>query len=167
VDRSLREVAPGTYAASLRLPDAGRYDVAFLLDNPKVLHCFPLEVQPNPILAARDRHVRVEYLDFPAEAEAGARLPLRVRLSSARGGPAPTGVRDVQVTWYQPPGALRQATLARDVGGGVYEAEVSLAEPGAWYLQVTIPSLEAGPGEVPYRSIIVSEAPPRTAGRDR
>jgi YVTN family beta-propeller protein len=166
IDRSVREVAPGTYAASLRLPDAGKYDVAFLLDNPRVLHCFSLEVEDNPLFSSRDGKVRVEYLDVPDDARAGDRVALRVRLSNPRVGEARSGVRDVQLTWYQPPGRLRQAAIARDVGEGVYEADVSFAEPGPWYLQVTVPSLHAGPGEVPYRSIIVGAAPPRTAGRE-
>ncbi|HEX7624309.1 MAG TPA: cytochrome D1 domain-containing protein [Anaeromyxobacteraceae bacterium] len=34
VDRSLKEVEPGVYAGKLRIPAAGRYDVAFLIDNP-------------------------------------------------------------------------------------------------------------------------------------
>jgi hypothetical protein len=155
IDRSVREVSPGTYVASLRLPDAGRYDVAFLLDNPRVLHCFAFEVKPNPVFAKQDQQVRVEYLDLPEDAEAGTVLPVRVKLSNARGGAPREGVRDVRVTWYRPPGSDLQAALARDAGGGVYEASVSLTEPGAWYLQVTVASLRAGPGEIPHRSLIV------------
>jgi YVTN family beta-propeller protein len=166
VDRSVREIAPGTYAASMRLPEAGRYDVAFLLDNPSVLHCFPLEVKPNPLLTMYDGEVKVEYLNMPADAQAGTPLPLRVKLSNPRGGAPRTGVRDVQVTWYQPPGAMRQAVIARDAGGGIYEAEVSFAAPGPWYLQVTVPSLKAGPGEVPHRSLIVRATPSPGAGRN-
>jgi hypothetical protein len=165
VDRSVREVAPGIYAAPLRLPDAGRYDVAFLLDNPRVLHCFGLEVARNPLLTARGGSVHVEYLDLPPEPSAGISIPLRVRLSDPRdGGPRP-GVRDVQVTWYQASGRLRQAALARDAGAGVYEADVSFAAPGPWYVQVTVPSLKTGPGEVPHRLLIVRPAPPSESAR--
>jgi YVTN family beta-propeller protein len=167
VDRSIREVAPGTYVGSLRLPGPGRYDVAFLLDNPKVLHCFGAEVQPNPILAAADGALRVEYLDLPRTAEAGKPMRLRVRLSEPRGGAPRTGLTDVQVTWYKPPASHRATALAREAGGGVYEADLSFAAAGPWYVQVTVPSLKAGPGEVPHRSLVVRGTPsPGGAGAE-
>ena len=40
VDRSLREIEPGLYASKVKIPATGRYDVAFLLDTPQMLHCF-------------------------------------------------------------------------------------------------------------------------------
>src|SRR5262249_10804691 len=43
VDRSLREAARGTYTTIARLPTAGMYDLALLLDNPRVAHCFELD----------------------------------------------------------------------------------------------------------------------------
>ena len=164
VDRSVKEVAPGTYAATLRLPEAGRYDVAFLIDNPKVLHCFAAEVKPNPLLASAPGAVHVEYLGLPSTAEPGRPIRLRLQLADPRGGAPRTGLRDVQVTWYKAPGLLRRAALARETEPGSYEVELSFAEPGAWYVQVTIPSLKAGPGDVPYRSLLVRGAPPPPAG---
>src|SRR5678816_778703 len=39
-DQSLREASPGVYSTNLKLIGAGDYDVAFLLDTPRVSHCF-------------------------------------------------------------------------------------------------------------------------------
>lgn len=168
VDRSVREVAPGTYAASLRLPDAGRYDVAFLLDNPRLLHCFVAEVQPNPLLARGLRDVRVEYLDLPDTAAPGQPVRVRVKVADPRGGEPRTGLRDVQVSWYRPPASSPRAVFAREAGEGIYEAELSFPSPGPWYVQATVPSLEAGPSEVPYRSLVVRNAPtPETDPKGR
>ena len=50
VDRSLKEVEPGVYSGKVRVPAAGQYDVAFLLDNPRMLHCFSTEAKENPAL---------------------------------------------------------------------------------------------------------------------
>jgi YVTN family beta-propeller protein len=163
VDRSVKEIAPGTYVAAMRLPEAGSYDVAFLLDNPKVLHCFPAEVKANPARAAAPGAVVVDYLDLPQAAAPGKPLKLRVKLTDPRGGAPRAGLRDVQVSWYKAPGLLRKAVIAREAGAGIYEAELSFAEAGAWYVQVIVPSFKAGPGEVPYRSLVV-RAPP-AAGR--
>jgi hypothetical protein len=43
VDRSLRQAARGTYTTIARLPAAGVYDLALLLDSPRVAHCFELD----------------------------------------------------------------------------------------------------------------------------
>jgi hypothetical protein len=112
-------------------------------------------VKPNPALAALDAGTAVEYLDLPRDADAKKPVRLRVKLTDARGHKARAGVRDVQVTWYQAPGALRSAVLASEAGAGVYEAELSFPEAGAWYVQVTVPSLKVGPGEAPHRSVVV------------
>ncbi|HEV3078119.1 MAG TPA: YncE family protein, partial [Thermoanaerobaculia bacterium] len=66
VDRGLRErQRPGSYETTARLPGAGRYRIPFFLDAPRVVHCFELEVLPDPELAAarlRSAPVQVEPL---------------------------------------------------------------------------------------------------------
>lgn len=42
----LREGAQGTYEAVTRLGRAGRYEVAFYLGSPRLVHCFEVEVLP-------------------------------------------------------------------------------------------------------------------------
>src|SRR6185436_9098534 len=48
VDRSLRETTSGVYTTTTKLPKSGIYDVAFLLDSPRLTHCFSAEAKPNP-----------------------------------------------------------------------------------------------------------------------
>jgi hypothetical protein len=38
----------GTYQAVTRLGRAGRYEVFFLLPQPRIVHCFQVDVQPGP-----------------------------------------------------------------------------------------------------------------------
>lgn len=42
----LREGTGGTYEAVTRLGRAGRYEVAFFLGSPRLVHCFEVEVLP-------------------------------------------------------------------------------------------------------------------------
>ena len=51
VDQSLREGNPGEYTTTVKLSEAGHYDVAFLLDSPRLVNCFQLEIAENPSLA--------------------------------------------------------------------------------------------------------------------
>lgn len=160
VDRSLKEIAPGVYSGKLRVPAAGRYDVAFLLDSPRLLHCFSAEAKENPALQEKLGLLAAEFLDVPPRAAAGSTLPLRVKLTDPRTHAARTGLRDVRVLHYRAPGQERTEVAAREVGGGVYEAPVRLGAPGAYYLYVAVPSLRVRPDELPFRSVI---AGPRTA----
>src|SRR5215216_5431691 len=50
VDRSLREIKPGIYSTTIKLPASGGYDVAFLNDSPRVSYCFELAAGTNPAL---------------------------------------------------------------------------------------------------------------------
>ncbi|MBK9517236.1 MAG: FixH family protein [Anaeromyxobacter sp.] len=155
VDRSVKELEPGVYGGTVRVPAAASYDVAFLLDSPRVLHCFPAEAAENPALATAAKAVKVEFLGTPVSIPLGTPIDLRLRLSDGKGRPR-AGVRDVQVTSYRPPGYGRSQVTAVDAGDGVYQARLTLPAAGAWYLQVTVPSLDARPDEIPFRSLVVT-----------
>lgn len=47
LDRSVSEVAPGKYSTMIRVPRSGMYDVPFLLDQPRLITCFTLEVRSS------------------------------------------------------------------------------------------------------------------------
>jgi len=157
IDRTVRELEPGVYGASVRVPSAARYDLAFLLDNPRILHCFSAEALENPALASSAATLRVEYLDTPQSVALGASLDLRFRILDGHGQPK-TGAKDVAVTYYQPPGARRAQVLADHAGEGVYQARLALPAAGPWYLQVTAPSLGGKPDNIPFRSLVVTSA---------
>jgi hypothetical protein len=163
VDRSLKEVEPGVYAGKVRLPEAGRYDVAFLLDSPRVLHCFSADVAVDPLAQKLRRSLAIEYLDFPSSALAGGTLKVRFRLSDATDAPR-AGVRDLRVRWFVPPGNDRGEADAREVASGVYEASAPLGQAGAYYLHVVSRSLGVGAGGLPFRTLRVIAASPGPTG---
>jgi len=47
LDLDLQEEAGGTYEAVTRLGRPGRYEVAFYLGTPRLVHCFEVEVRPG------------------------------------------------------------------------------------------------------------------------
>jgi YVTN family beta-propeller protein len=158
VDRSLKEVEPGVYAGKLRVPAPGRYDVAFLLEAPRILHCFSAEALPNPLLAEKQGALAVEFLGVPERAAPRDAVPVRIRLTDPRSHAPRTGLADVTVLQHRAPGLDRAVTTAREVGEGIYEATVRLGPAGAYYLFVAVPSLGARWDDLPYRSLLVSEA---------
>ena len=153
VDRSLQEVEPGVYAGKVRLPEPGRYDVAFLLDSPRVLHCFSAEVAKNPLLQPQAGKLAIEYLGFPREARTGQPLAVRFRLTDPGAGVAKSGVLDLRVRWFSPPGLERGEAYAREIEKGVYEATAVLVRDGPYYVHVVSRSLKVGAGGLPFRTI--------------
>jgi len=157
VDRSLKETAPGVYTGTVRLPAAGHYDVAFLLDSPRVLHCFGADATANPALQGT-AGLAVDYLDFPARLESAGDVPVRFRLRDDRTRAPRTGLGDVQLSWHEVPGRRLRPTVAREVGEGIYEATLQLDRAGVYYVFLSVASLQVAPSDVPFRTVRVAAA---------
>jgi YVTN family beta-propeller protein len=152
LDRSLKERSPGVYETTATLPRAGRFEVAFFLDTPRLVHCFDVDIAASPTAPGTPaaRQVKVEPL-FDAlpgkRLVAGRPETLRLRLTDRATGKPIAGAADLQVLLLPTGGnwnLRRTATpLAIDVGGtaGLYEVELHVPSPGLYYLYVESPSL--------------------------
>jgi len=142
VDRSLRERSPGVYETTAILPSAGLFDLAFFLPAPRLVHCFPLRVEPKPGTAppSSARQVAIEPI-FEGHLTAGIPATLRARLTDRATGQPITGTADVTVTivatgtnW-----SFHQAVTAKD--DGMYEVPFQVPAAGVYYVYFTSPSL--------------------------
>jgi YVTN family beta-propeller protein len=163
-DRSLQETAPGEYTAKIKVPTPGTYEAAFVLDSPPVLHCFRFVASDNPVLKPDDSPLAVEFLLDDRKVASGAPLGLRFRLTEPATGSPRSGLDDVSVLYYRAPGYDRTTVGAREVGDGVYEAELTPAAAGAYYVSVAAPSLGAPFGSTPYLTLRAIEAKDESAG---
>ncbi len=125
VDHSLRQSAPGTYSAMARLPRAGKYDLAVLLDSPRVAHCFALDVAapPGELAAA----LAFEPVSLPRAVPAGSPVALRFRVTP---GAAAAGA-----------GELASLTALAIQAPGTWFQRVPMvrAADGSWGMQFTPP----------------------------
>jgi YVTN family beta-propeller protein len=132
-DRSLRESRTGTYETVVRLPKSGQYDVAFLLDQPRITNCFSAEAAFNPAVAhEREIPLRVEYLDRGKPLRVGGDNKLRFRLTETATGKPKDGLTDVNVMMYLAPGVWQKRAFAQSVGGGVYELKIDVPQSGTY-----------------------------------
>ncbi|MCY1406751.1 PQQ-dependent catabolism-associated beta-propeller protein [compost metagenome] len=145
VDRSLREVQPGVFGGRIKLPAAGKLDMAFMLNQPQMTHCFSVDVQENPALIKLRATAQVQFMLDAAPVVAGDEpVMARFRVVQAGTGTAWQGLSDVKVRYYMAPSSWQATAVAREVGEGIYEAPLTLARAGAYYLQVQ--SASAGLG---------------------
>ncbi|MGH8381927.1 cytochrome D1 domain-containing protein [Pseudomonas sp.] len=155
IDRSLREVAPGVYSSTIKLPAAGTFDVAFLLNQPQIIHCFSTEVAASPSAPHR-QSPQVEFMLEPTVVQ-GRPFTARFRIVEGNGTPR-NGIKDLSVRYFLAPSSRARDSRVHEVGDGVYEASLELAEAGAWYLHVQAPSLGSAFAEKNYTSLRVLPA---------
>ncbi|MFK8332289.1 cytochrome D1 domain-containing protein [Pseudomonas sp. BJa5] len=156
VDRSLREVAPGVYSSTVKLPASGTFDVAFLLNQPQIIHCFSTDVAASPTAPHRQTP-RVEFMLDSQVVVQGRPFTARFRIVEGNGAPR-NGVKDLSVRYFLAPTSRARSSAVREVGDGIYEAPLEMAESGAWYLHVQAPSLGSGFAENNYTSLRVLPA---------
>ncbi|HEU4387574.1 MAG TPA: cytochrome D1 domain-containing protein [Blastocatellia bacterium] len=153
VDRSLRQSAPGVYSVMVRLPEAGGdYDVPFLLDSPRVVYCFSLNVKPNPEFAKKQSAypLKVNYLIEDTRIPVGQKVKFRFKLSDPVTRQPRADLKDVDVLTLLAPGVWHERTLADHTADGIYEISFVPPEHGVYYVFIECPSLKVKLNELPY-----------------
>ena len=156
VDRSLREVAPGVYGSTVKLPAAGKFDVAFLLNQPQIIHCFSTEVAAGSD-ASKRKGARAEFIGLDQPLPQHSDFTARVRIVGDDGQPR-LGLNDLSLRYFLAPSSMPRNLQLQEVGEGVYQAALNLPEAGAWYLHVQSPSLGRKFAEENYTSLRVLPA---------
>jgi len=139
-NRALKETAPGVYTAVIRVPTSGTFDVAFLNESPRFLHCFNFAAQPSPLIKPETKPLAVTYLNESESVKVGTSMTLRFRLTDPATGGERAGVPDVRVLYYRAPNFGRRVVPARHVEHGLYEAELPMDQEGAYYVFVGVSS---------------------------
>ncbi len=133
VDKGLKETSPGFYEAHVKLKNPGDYDVAFLLDNPKITHCFTLSVDEDPVIRAKVKgEVQMELIGPGEYVTAGETIEVKFRLKDSRSGNPKTGVKDMQLLALHSAGIWQHKVLAEHKKDGEYTAKFSFPQPGVY-----------------------------------
>lgn len=138
LDRTLREQAPGRYETTTRLKGPGVHDLAVLIDSPRVIHCFAIDIQKDPAQVPARTFI-VERAPGGGVVTAGQPTRIGVRIAEGAGNTPIVDLQDVGLLVFAPGlGHWRQPAVHR--GEGIYEAEFTLASAGAYYVRVQAPS---------------------------
>lgn len=156
VDRSLRELAPGVYGSTVKMPAAGKFDVAFLLNQPQIIHCFSTDVVAAPN-AGKRKGAHAEFIGLDRPLSQHSAVTARVRIVGDDGLPR-LGLSDLSLRYFLAPSSMPRNLQLEEVGEGIYQAALTLPEAGAWYLHVQSPSLGRKFAEENYTSLRVLPA---------
>jgi YVTN family beta-propeller protein len=151
VDRSLRETTAGVYSTTVKLPASGNYDVAFLADSPRIAHCFSASAEPNPLLKEESTAaLRIEHHLKQRELQVGQKLALRFKLVDTRTNKAANDLRDVRVLTFLAPGTWQRRDIARPLGHGDYQIDLTVPQSGVYMVFVESASMGARYRDLPY-----------------
>jgi len=142
-DRTLHEDQGGIYRAKVRIPAAGTYDVAFLMESPSILHCFSMAVERDPALHLVTS-AGIEFIDNRSKVSAGDDITLKFRITNPKTDEHITDLKDVRVRYYRAPVFDRRDELAREVGDGIYQLHTRLPKAGLYYFFVSSKSSNLG-----------------------
>lgn len=159
VDRSLQESQPGVYETGIQLRRPGRYQLAFFLDTPRIVHCFPLEVAADPVRAEERRQkVAVRPLTPPRTLTVGEPVDLRFRVTDTATGDGVGGLAGFQVLTVLAPGRWHRRQAAVDEGDGVYRLTFTPHRTGVYYVYAGHGSGDAAFNRNPFQTFRVVEA---------
>jgi YVTN family beta-propeller protein len=160
-DASLHETAPGVYQTNVRLTGQGSYDVAFLLDQPRIYNCFELAVAENPaVQKQRQLAIKIEPLSKDRTLPVKQTVQYRFKVTDTETGKPRDGLKDVGVLVFLAPGIWQQREWARSLGEGVYEVSFTPPQEGAYYVFFQCPSLGIALNKMPHLIYQGVKSPP-------
>jgi YVTN family beta-propeller protein len=160
LDRSLSEVTPGVYSTPIKLTSAGRFDVPFILDQPRIINCFQLSVAESNDKAVKQQvagSLLIEPLFKGAQFNMGERVKLRFKITDTDTRQPLAKLKDVRVLVFEPPGVWQQRQWAKEVGNGVYEVEQEFPNDGVFNVMVSIFSRGIEFSDLPFTVVAVEE----------
>ncbi|HEX6043411.1 MAG TPA: YncE family protein [Pyrinomonadaceae bacterium] len=158
VDRSLREIKPGVYSTTIKLPSSGNYDVAFLNDSPRVSHCFDISANVNALLKEKAPiALQIEHQIKQLKLAVGQDFTFRFKLIETATGHPKSDLKDVQVLTFLSPGTWQRRDIAHSVGDGVYELKIKVPQTGLYMLFVESSSMGVRYIDLPYVMLQATE----------
>ncbi|HEX8492265.1 MAG TPA: YncE family protein [Pyrinomonadaceae bacterium] len=157
LDRSLSEVAPGVYSTPIKLPQSGRFDVPFVIAQPRVVNCFQLEVAESPD-GDKNRggvSIAVEALFKDKRFKAQDTVSLRFKITDPLTGQPVGGLEDVQILVFEPPGIWQQRQYAKEVEAGVYEIMQTFPHEAVFHVMVRVASRGTTYADLPFTRVAV------------
>ena len=151
IDRSLREIKPGVYSTTIKLPASGRYDVAFLNDSPRVSHCFDLSADANPSLKEeKPVALRLEHQLKDMTMPVGKDFTFRFKLTDTATGNPKADLKDVRVLTFMSESGWQRRDFATSVGNGMYEIKINVPQSGVYMVFIESASMGVRYKDLPH-----------------
>ncbi len=142
LDRSLQETGPGEYSTVVRFDKVGILDVPFLIDQPRTVTSFQLEVEAiesSPVVVELGP-VDVTFVEPEEVIRAGSSVDLKLEVTDSISGQPVDDLEDVKVMLFALDGSYQNRTIAEGLGDGMYQFTGTFREQVRFGLLIEIPS---------------------------
>ena len=157
VDRSLKQEAPGIYSGKVLIPSGGAYQVALLLDTPKLVHCFDFTAKPGDSEVSAQAEITIEPVAPPAQAKSGEQFSMKFLVTDLKLNQPLDGLEDFVISVNQIGGNWSQRYLAKSVGEGVYEVLLTIPQSGTFSVLLSVSSRNFGLDAMPPLGLQVTD----------
>lgn len=166
IDRSLKETAPGVYSSTVKLKSAGLLDVPVIFDQPRITNCFEARVGDSPYSEKikAQASTLVEPLFKGNRFDIASAVTLQFKVSDSITGQPISGLSDVQILIFEPPGTWQKRTWAKEIGAGVYAVTELFPRDGYFRVMTQIESRGIRYASLPFTNLVIlNEAKGRQA----
>lgn len=141
IDRSMKESSTGVYTTTVLLERSGFFDVAILLDIPRLTHCFEIEVKERPgaPVVKSSKPLLIEPLIQRTEIAVGQPIKLRYRVTDSATGKPLEDLKDLNILTFNTSN-WQQRHQAHHTHKGIYEVTFVPPATGVYYASCRIPS---------------------------
>lgn len=140
LNRSLQETSSGVFEAPVSIEKSGNYDVALMIDQPRIVHCFTAKLINNATAIQHQKQtvIKVEFLTTKTQVvtQDNTDTVLSFKLLDTSNGQPITGVQDVRLLVFEPPGLWQKREWLQEVSEGVYQTNLSFPHAGQFNLLV-------------------------------
>ncbi len=157
IDRSLKETAPGVYSSAVKLKSPGLFDVPILVDQPRITNCFQARVGDSPMsekIKAQASTI-IEPLFKGNRYSVAEPVSLKFKITDSITRQAISGLQDVQILIFEPPGIWQKRVWAKEVSAGVYEVTEPFPHEGYFRVMTQIESRGIRYASLPFADVSV------------
>ncbi|MEQ1559932.1 MAG: YncE family protein [Methyloglobulus sp.] len=144
LDRSLKETTPGVFEVPVNIEKSGNYDVAVMLDQPRIIHCFTIKLEGGSNSTKHKQNeqakIKLEFLPLKTQPLANAETSLSFKLLDTISGKPISGIQDARLLAFEPPGLWQKREWLQEIDKGVYQATVIFPHSGTFNVLVEVKS---------------------------
>ena len=157
IDRSLRENAPGVYSSTIKLKTAGLFDVPVIIDQPRLTKCFEVKIGDSPLAEKLKAHAStlIEPLFKGSQFDLAAAITLKFKISDSITQKPVSGLKDVQILIFEPPGIWQRRIWAKESAPGIYEVTDLFPHEGFFRVMTQIESRGIRYANLPFTNLVV------------
>ena len=157
IDRSLSEDSPGVYSSPVKLKSAGTFNVPFLVDQPRLANCFEVKVADSPYAekVKASASTLIEPMFKGKQFKLKETATLKFKVTDSLTGKPLSGLKDVMILIFEPPGIWQKRVMAKEAGEGVYEVTETLPHAGLFRVMTQIHSRGVRFADLPFTALPV------------